>query len=275
MSFSQTAADAAISTLNGFARLFGPRFYRRYLDEVGRRFGETRRPVPQEIDGRAVTFGAPNEESRKRAANLFREAPATLEWIDGFAEDAVFWDMGAGLGLYSVYAAVARKARVVAFEAAPANVAVLARNVRVNRLGGLLTIAPVALAAERGISGLSLESDEPGEALVRLRSDRSDTKRMIAGLAFPADGFLRDFAADVPAHIRIAAHGDEATILAGAAGILADTRLLSLVIEVDDRGPAAEATDAVLAAAGFKRVGTFRSPLAKAPRMAGLHYERA
>src|SRR5688572_16327185 len=43
-----------------------------------------------------------------RAASLFDKQPATIAWIDAFPAGSVFWDIGANVGVYSLYAALGR-----------------------------------------------------------------------------------------------------------------------------------------------------------------------
>ena len=67
--------------------------------------------------------------------------------------DGVFVDVGANIGFYvcAVGTAVARTGgEVVAFEPVASNRRRLRRNVSLNRLGGVVTIVPLALGADRG-----------------------------------------------------------------------------------------------------------------------------
>ena len=65
-------------------------------------------------DGLALRFSAPNALCARRADTFSSKEPETLEWIDTVPEGAVLWDVGANVGLYSVYAALRRKCRVFA-----------------------------------------------------------------------------------------------------------------------------------------------------------------
>ena len=69
-------------------------------------------PVP----GGCVRFYAPSSLLRSRATSLLSKEPETIQWIDGFNDGAVLWDIGANVGVYSLYAAIRRKASVLAFE---------------------------------------------------------------------------------------------------------------------------------------------------------------
>ena len=39
-----------------------------------------------------------------RAETLFTKEPDMIDWIDSFPEDFVLWDIGANVGIYSIYA---------------------------------------------------------------------------------------------------------------------------------------------------------------------------
>ena len=62
---------------------------------------------------------------------LLTKEPETLEWIDQFKGDKiVFWDIGANVGLYSIYAALKHKdIQIISFEPSVNNLRVLSRNI--------------------------------------------------------------------------------------------------------------------------------------------------
>ena len=60
-----------------------------------------------------LKLGAPISGSGRRAPRrsavpkpLLTKEPGTIAWIEGFTEDDVFWDVGANVGLYSLYAGI-------------------------------------------------------------------------------------------------------------------------------------------------------------------------
>ncbi|EMN13016.1 methyltransferase FkbM domain protein [Leptospira borgpetersenii str. Brem 307] len=82
-----------------------------------------------EVDHKGkMFFTAPNYLNRFRAMTFSIKEPDTLEWIDQIAENAVFWDIGANVGLYSIYAAKQKNAKVFSFEPSVFNLELLARN---------------------------------------------------------------------------------------------------------------------------------------------------
>ena len=80
-------------------------------------------------------------------------------------EASTFWDIGANVGLYSIYAAKKKNLRVIAFEPSVFNLELLARNLFLNDLQDKVTIAPLALSDGLGTSVLRMTTTEWGGAL--------------------------------------------------------------------------------------------------------------
>jgi hypothetical protein len=89
-----------------------------------------------EVDGRRLRFATTGSSSRKRLRSLFSKEPITLAWIDTFAQGETLYDIGANVGMYTIYAAVVRKAAVYAFEPEALNYAELNKNIFLNDLHG-------------------------------------------------------------------------------------------------------------------------------------------
>ena len=83
-------------------------------------------------EGMTVSFAVANPLLGLRARTLFTQEPETPEWIDRMKPGAALWDVGANVGTYTVYVAVARQAKVVAFEPSVFNLEFLARNINNN-----------------------------------------------------------------------------------------------------------------------------------------------
>jgi hypothetical protein len=83
-----------------------------------------------------IQFFCPGELPVWRAENLLTREPETIEWIDGFEEDSVLWDIGANIGIFSLYANLRHGISVLAFEPAAPNYYVLNKNIEINRVAG-------------------------------------------------------------------------------------------------------------------------------------------
>ena len=80
-----------------------------------------------------VNFFTPNYITNFQVDEFFTKEPETLGWIDEFkTEDKIiFWDVGANIGIYSIYAALKHSnIEVVSFEPSTSNLRILSRNIQ-------------------------------------------------------------------------------------------------------------------------------------------------
>ena len=80
-------------------------------------------------DGVVLKFSSPNNLSRWRIKTFSKKEPETLDWINNFRSNSVFWDIGANIGIYSCYAAKKKSCKVYAFEPSVFNLDLLAKNI--------------------------------------------------------------------------------------------------------------------------------------------------
>src|ERR1700744_4323948 len=85
------------------------------------------------VRGIVIRFAVSNPRLRVWAERFEEIEPELLDLIDGMPEHTVFYDLGASIGLFSLYAALQRQARVYAFEAEAQNYATLELNHFLNR----------------------------------------------------------------------------------------------------------------------------------------------
>ncbi len=197
-----------------------------------------------ETDGLRLRFITPTPILLWRATGLLTKEPETISWIRRFEPDEVFWDIGANVGVYSIYAAAIRRSRVLAFEPSADNYMVLCRNAEVNRLQSRVTPYCIALAGKTELGFLSSNSRGLGAALNQFgaRGEKSPYWTNNEGICaqgmvgFRVDDFIQQFAPPFPAHLKLDVDGLELSIIRGAVGTLADRRVKSIMIElnVDD-----------------------------------------
>jgi FkbM family methyltransferase len=149
----------------------------------------------------------------------------------------------------------------VAFEPAPANFALLARNVQINRLEELVSALPIALGSSNRLDLLHMPDSDPGGAFATFAAESSPRAVKLACLGFSIDRLMADFAPPFPEHIKIDVDGSEADIVSGAERTLADRRVRSISIELDDRRAQPCAISEHFSRLDFRLVGAYRSPL--------------
>ena len=109
-----------------------------------------------------LIFAAPNALSKWRYDSFSSKEPETLERIDTMSLGSVLWDIGANVGLYSIYATKKLKCRVWAFEPSVFNLELLTRNIYLNDLSNNFYIIPFALSDKLRSSLMKMTSTEWG-----------------------------------------------------------------------------------------------------------------
>ncbi len=86
----------------------------------------------EEKNGKRVIFSTPTIPTKWRAERLYINEPKTLEWISQFQPSDILFDIGANVGMYSIWAAVTRDISVISIEPESQNYAVLNKNILLN-----------------------------------------------------------------------------------------------------------------------------------------------
>jgi FkbM family methyltransferase len=192
---------------------------------------------------------------RWRVDTLFTKEPETIAWLDRtMGPDSVIYDVGANIGLYTLYAVhrFPETAHAICFEPEPQNFAKLNRNIAANSLAGRITAFPVGLGAQTTFERMPLSVLESGGALHGERMVKPDAAAHVTGLSVWSLDELVARAAWMPAptHLKIDVDGPELNILRGARATLAQPSLRHVLVELLT-GERAEA-ESMLAEAGFK-----------------------
>lgn len=190
-------------------------------------------------NGIKVVFATPTTFTKWRVDSLFQKEPITIQWIAELAAGEVLVDIGANVGMYSIWAAKTRGARVFAFEPEAQNYAILNRNIVLNGLDRQITAYCVALSDAGGYSELHLSDLRPGGSCHSL-GERVDFKHepMIPKysqgcVAARLDDLVAAGVIPTPHYVKIDVDGIEPKIIAGARGVLANRALRSLLIETN------------------------------------------
>ncbi len=196
--------------------------------------------TPVSVPTGQIRFHTPSPLLVSRATSMLSKETDTIRWIDGFEDRAVFWDVGANVGVYSLYAAARKRISVLSFEPLAANFHVLTNNINLNQLSDLITSYCIAFSGNTRLGFLNMASPEMGAAISQFGrpSEMSQywdgqTRASMHGMVgFTIDDFVSQFDPPFPNHMKIDVDGLEVPILAGARKTLSDPRLRSLVVEL-------------------------------------------
>lgn len=200
----------------------------------------------------------PNQICNFRYSTFSNKEPEMLEWIEEYG-GGVFFDIGANIGLYSLFYAQVKKGNVYSFEPSVFNLRQLAKNISINKLSKRITIVSNPLSEKTGIASFINGSTDEGGALSAFGVEHGYDGKPIKGdvnysvLGFSIDDlFKKNVLTEIPSLIKIDVDGIEHLILKGAVKTLKSQKLKSLFIEVnDDFKEQAHQVKTVLESAGF------------------------
>jgi FkbM family methyltransferase len=222
---------------------------------VARSFATERRAS---YNGIELSFCCPSPVATYRAQTFATKEPETLQWLDGL--NGVFWDVGANVGLYSIYFSKRHRARAFAFEPSVFNLELLARNVRRNEAD--VAVVPFALFSSTKLDALRMSTTEHAGALSSFGVDYGwEGTRLAVDFEHLTLGMSMDDAVGIgipaPDHIKIDVDGVEHEILAGGRNTLRSVS--SILVELNDRfAHQADTARRLLTQAGLSRFGSSR-----------------
>ncbi len=198
-----------------------------------------------------LAFVLLGRNSAIRAGAVLTKQPGTIEWIDAFEPGSVFWDVGANVGVYALYAGLRGDTRVVAFEPAAVNYFLLAANCETNRLDGRVDCLLVGLGTGKAVGRLAVSQFAPADSFTfRAKADEPIRARQ-AALVLSMDQLVEEFGVEPPNYIKIDVPGLTEDIIAGGARTLRRPEVRQLHIEMRERSGSGQRLVAALADLGF------------------------
>ena len=203
-----------------------------------------------DVDGKAMRFATTGSSSKKRIRTLFSKEPITLAWIDTFADGETLFDIGANVGMYTVYAAIVRGCRVYACEPEALNYGELNKNIYLNDLHGKVLGYCVALSdvdkPDRlllsdfglGISYHDFEENSWTEDKQFAPDWRvsKDNRRAQGCIGYRLDSMIEQ-GLPTPEHIKIDVDGLEHRVIEGMKATLRQPTHKTVLIEINFDNP--------------------------------------
>ena len=191
--------------------------------------------IKKKIFNKNILFFAPNELIKWRVKTIYSKEPETINWIDTFKKNSVFWDIGANIGLYSIYAALKLKdLKIIAFEPSSLNYSILSKNISINKLNKKINIFQIPLSSYKNkFLDFHETSLSEGSALHSFDS-KSNKKKILNSYKIygtSIDFIIKNKIIDFPDYVKIDVDGIEDKILNSAQSLLKSKKLKSILIE--------------------------------------------
>ena len=191
-----------------------------------------------------IKFFIPNQLLNWRVDTFFTKEPETLEWIDNFEkkENLTFWDIGANIGLYSIYNSLKNpKSTTIAFEPSSSNLRVLTRNISINNLEKNIKVVSMPLTNKKNIFQEMKEGQFIEGGAMNSFGEKFDfegkefqTTMKYNLLGTTMNYFIENSILEIPDYIKIDVDGIEHLILEGGDKFLTHQKVKSLSIEINE-----------------------------------------
>lgn len=204
-------------------------------------------------NGKSFHLIVVNNMTAFRADSFWRKEPHTIEWLDTLQPGDLLWDIGANIGVYSLYAAT-RGVEVMAFEPESQNFGLLNMQIFYNRLGDLITAYPIALGDKIEVSKLYLTQFDTGGSCHQFGdlTSYSGIKPIKAayeqGSIAMRASTIAEMTGRKPTHVKIDVDGHEPQVVEGLMGL---DSIKSLIIETNWTRDDHKAMVELLQAEGF------------------------
>ena len=194
------------------------------------------------VDNIALKFHRINAITAYRIDSFFEKEPETINWLNAFTDNAVFWDIGANIGLYSIYAQKIHHAKVYAFEPSVFNLELLVRNAALNILRqeeNSISIIPICLSNKTKFGNFEMSSMANGGACSTFDEgydQHGNTLQKCFEYALPGitpDTLVELYNLDIPDYIKIDVDGIEHLILSGMKRLLKNPKVKSVLVETN------------------------------------------
>ena len=197
-----------------------------------------------QILNQKINFFIPNQLVEWRVDTFHTKEPETLDWIDTFdkSDDFIFWDIGANIGLYSIYNSLKhKKSQTISFEPSTSNLRVLSRNISINNLFDRIKIFTVPLTKGENKFLIMKEGEfQEGGALNSFGENFDfEGKKFSSKMNYQIYGtninyLIDNKILDIPDYIKIDVDGIEHLILEGGNKYLSNKKIKSLSIEINE-----------------------------------------
>jgi FkbM family methyltransferase len=217
------------------------------------------------VEGRTIRYVDATRLSYARLTSLFDKEPTTIPWLESFQSNETLVDIGANIGMYTIYAAAFAGCRVFAFEPESLNYAELNKNIFVNNLHERVSAFPIALSNEVKVDYLNLgafgvayshhdfsENTWKEDMKWDDKLTRKDARLRQGCVSSTLDALVETGLLPVPDHIKIDVDGLEHRVIAGCRKTLTNPAVKTVLVEIDFRSVHADATIDFMTDLGWK-----------------------
>lgn len=183
------------------------------------------------IKNKNIYFHIENKHCLQRYKTILTKEKKTIQWLNKMNKNDVLWDIGANIGIYTLYAAIIKKVKVVSFEPMSNSYNTLIRNIDINGQNKKIFTYPVALGSKNE-TGLSIyKSNHSGSARHSIVNNSKNLKKNFENIIILKPEFFKKI--PKPSYIKIDTDGNEITILKNLSKILRSKNIKEICLEIE------------------------------------------
>jgi len=190
------------------------------------------------INKKKIKFFCPNDICLWRFRTFLSKEPETIKFIDQFdnSKRIVFWDIGANIGIFSIYAALKKNIKIFSFEPSFNNLSILGENISINHLHDKITICPIAINFNKNKQIYFSEPyNSEGSAHNSIEKSAKKKVKIYKTIGLNGDFLVQNNIADYPDYIKCDVDGLEYSILIKLKKILKNKKLKGILIESNNK----------------------------------------
>jgi FkbM family methyltransferase len=197
--------------------------------------------IPDPITKKIICFNVTNRKTLVRAVTLFRKEPVTIDWIRTFKENEIFFDIGANIGQFTIFAGIVSKCKIFAFEPESNNFQGLNKNILINNLNQKIEAYPIGISDKTKFTKLYLDQFFTGSSFnsVDYEVDFSLNKKkfkLSQGIFCTSlNDLLEKWNFQIPNYLKIDVDGIESKIIEKSEKIISNKNLKSILIELNTK----------------------------------------
>ena len=184
-----------------------------------------------------MIFNCHSARSFHDVVTLDENEPETLHFLNKLTNKDVLWDIGANVGVFTIYASKINNTQVIAFEPSASSYASLITNIETNKVSSKVNAYNVALHNENKLGYLFMENTDSGHSMHSFDNKNNAMGRIKTSfkqsvLGFTIDHFFKQFKPLPPTHMKIDVDGNELLVLKGGKKLI-KKYVKSFIIETE------------------------------------------
>jgi len=194
-----------------------------------------------------IKFYCPTRIASFRAKTFFTKEPETIEWMNEYgSENKIMYDIGANMGIYTIYYAKKFQSKVYAFEPNFKNLDLLAKNIKLNLVEKQVFLIPNPLCEKFLVSdffqlrsvggdGGATFNDESVKNMILKNHPKEKNPIQYKTLGMSLDNLIETNLIVPPDLIKIDVDGNEVDVINGLKKSIQKLKKISLLIETQAR----------------------------------------